>query len=99
MAKRKITIEDLAVLVKRGFDQTTTKEEIHELRKEVDRRFVAMTTAITNLAKATDDNFRHVNARLDRIRDDVSDIPTMREELYDIRDRVERLEKKIGTAR
>lgn len=93
-----MTIEDLAILVKRGFDQTATKEEILEFRKEVDRRFAAMTEAITNLAKATDDNFRHVNVRLDRVRDDISDMPTMREELHELRERVGRIERKV-TAR
>lgn len=30
MAKKKTTIEDLAVLIKRGFDQTATKTELRE---------------------------------------------------------------------
>jgi hypothetical protein len=43
--------------------------------------------------KAMHENVQHVNARLDRLRDDVSDLPAMREELQDLRKRVERLEQ------
>lgn len=97
-----MTIEDLAVMVKRGFDQTASKDELKatrddlkDLRKEVDRRFVVMAESISNLAKAMDENFRHVYSRLDTLRYDISDLPTMRNELRSFRTRLERLEKKV----
>lgn len=113
MAKRKMTIEDLALLVKKGFDHTASKEEIFSFKKEtgtrfaevdtrfaeVDKRFAEMTEAITKLAKVVEENFRHVFARLDKIRGDISDLPAMREELHDLRQRVDRLERKVGAAR
>lgn len=43
MAKKKTTIEDLAVMVKRGFDQTVTKEEFRKEIKEIKEQ-------VTNLA-------------------------------------------------
>jgi len=36
MAKRKVTIEDLARMVKRGFDETATKSEIKSLEERIE---------------------------------------------------------------
>ena len=92
MAKKKITIEDLAVMVNKGFSGVS--QRLDDIEKRTEKRFGDLTEAITKLTKATDDNFRHVNFRLDRVRDDVSDLPMMREELRVLRNRVERLERK-----
>jgi predicted component of type VI protein secretion system len=39
MAKRKITIEDLARMVKKGFDETAKEEQVINLEKWAKRRF------------------------------------------------------------
>ena len=89
MARKKVTIEDLAGMVKRGFDgvdkrfdgvddRMATKQELHSLEKEMR------------------DSFAHVNARLDTIRHDISDFPAMRASLQDLHHRVERLEHKAA---
>jgi hypothetical protein len=77
MAK-KMTIEDLAVMVKHGFDDMQQRVETVEQK--------------------VDAGFQHVNARLDRIRDDIADLPAIREEIEDLRQRVERLEHPAGRA-
>ena len=81
--RKKTTIDDLAVMVKGGFDevhtrldQMATKDDLHTLEQKVDA------------------GFQHVNVRLDRIRDDISDLPTIRAELHDLGRRVHRLEQK-----
>lgn len=91
MAKKKITtIEGLA---------TATQNEFLGMNK----RFDSMETAIAKLAATVErgfaqmnDQFAHVNARIDRIHSDISDLPVMREELHGLRQRVERLERKAG---
>ena len=97
-----MTIEDLAMLVKKGFDDTASKDELRDFKREVDRRFEqvdkqigGLTDILAKFIKATDDNFRHVNARLDTLSHDISDVPTMREELRHFRTRLERLERKV----
>ena len=52
-----------------------------------------------NCHKDMRDGFQHVNARLDTIREDTADLPAMREELRDLRTRVDRLEQKVGLAK
>lgn len=39
MASKKMTIEDLAVMVQRGFEETATKGELADFREEVNERF------------------------------------------------------------
>ncbi|MFY9461681.1 MAG: hypothetical protein WAP51_00570 [Candidatus Sungiibacteriota bacterium] len=36
MAKRKVTIEDLARMVKRGFDETATKEDLKSVNQRIE---------------------------------------------------------------
>lgn len=42
MAAKKLTIEDLAVMVKKGFDQTATRQYVDERFKSVDEKFKLM---------------------------------------------------------
>ena len=82
---KKTTIEDLAAMIKHGFDATATKEDFHALKDD-----------LHVLDQKVDAGFQHVNARLDSIRNDMSDPPTMREELHDLRQRLDRVEQKVG---
>ena len=92
MAK-KMTIEQLAAMIqntmasKEDLKPLATKEGLRTLEQKVD-----------TLEQKVDTGFQHVNARLDAIRDDISDVPAMREELHDLRRRVEHLEQKAGRA-
>lgn len=104
MANKNITINALARMTQAGFRELGSKmdkgfAEVDKKFAEVDKKFVALTDALTHLARITDDNFRHVFARLDKIREDISDLPTLREELHNLSQRVDRLERKTGAAR
>ena len=87
MKKKEMKIEDLAVITQKGFLELGS--HMNKGFTEVDKRFI-------ELDKKMDTNFQHVNARLDKIREDISDIPVMGEELKELRGRVERLERKTG---
>jgi len=89
MKEKITTIEDLAVMVARGFGdiekRMATKEDLKEL---------ATKDAVRALEQKMDAGFQNVYARLDTISDDISDLPAIRQELRDIDRRVERLERR-----
>lgn len=37
--KSEMTIDDLAIMVSRGFENTATKQDIHEIKEEMNERF------------------------------------------------------------
>lgn len=39
MAKKNVTIDDLAVMVQKGFAETATKNELKSMRVEINNRF------------------------------------------------------------
>ncbi len=60
MAKKKITIEDLAVMTQKGF------EEMHERFKEVDKQFEAVDKRFDHIDKRFDKIENGILARHDR---------------------------------
>jgi len=109
MARKKVTIEDLAGMVKRGFDSVDKRfeqvdqrfdsvdkrfEQVDKRFEQVDKRFEQVDKRFDNLENRMEAGFAHVNARLDTIRHDISDLPAMRASLRDLHQRVERLEHK-----
>ena len=90
MAKKKITIDDLALMVKKGFDQTTG--DLHALEQKLDLK-------IDGVRQEMADGFRGVNRRIDLLHDDISDLPAMREDLMEHDKRLNRVERKVGLAR
>ena len=102
MAKKKFTIDDLAVMVKKGFDQTATKEEIHAITARLDgleKKVGGLDHKMDGLEQKVDAGFFAVNRRIDLLHEDISDLPAMREELHGLRKRVERVERKVGLVR
>lgn len=86
-----MTIEDLAGMVKRGFDMTATKEDIVGVNTRLDR----LDTRVDHLDTRVD----HIDARLGRIEADIHDLRdeiVYRHEFEDVLDRVKYLEKKLG---
>lgn len=83
MAK-KMTIEQLAAMIQ---NTMASKEDLKPLATKED---------LHTLEQKVDAGFQHVNSRLDSIRDDISDVPAMREEVHDLRRRVEHLDQKAG---
>lgn len=95
MAKKKVTIETLAAMVKRGFDQTATKTELAAVREE-----------ISDIRK----ELSIFRAELERLGADIHDIKitlglvaravaSQEAEIKNLQHRVIRLEKKVGLAR
>ena len=96
-----ITLEQLAQMVQRGFEQTATKEDLggvdsqlESLRAEMERRF-----------EQVDNRFLGVDRRLDSIDMEVREIKVilgplvrtvagMEVDIHDLQSRVRRLEKK-----
>ena len=100
MSKRQKTIDDkiddLALMVKRGFDdieeRMVTKEDLKHFATKEDLKQLATRKDLDTLEKKMETEFTHVNGRLDYIADGVSDLPAIREELYALDRRVTRLE-------
>ena len=98
-----MTIEQLAEIIqktmasKEDLKLLATKEDLHLLDQKVngiDKKVNGLDQKVNGLDQKVEAGFQHINARLDAIRHDVSDLPVMREELHDLRRRVERLEQK-----
>ncbi|MDP3779207.1 MAG: hypothetical protein Q8R30_04155 [bacterium] len=87
--KKKITIDDLALMVKHGFDQTATKKDLEE----------GLAQLRTELRTEMQDGFRGVNRRIDLLHEDISDLPDIREELKDHDKRLVRVERKVAPAK
>ncbi len=77
--KKKITIEDLARMVKRGFDETAKKEE-------VDKRFSEVVTEMKGRFDGVGRRFDAIDDRLDRIEKLI---------LADHKKRIEKLELEV----
>jgi hypothetical protein len=89
MAKNNITtIEDLASMINEGFKTTASKEDIGEVRQEMQAMEGRLTTRLDNL-----------DARVGRIEADVHglrDEMVHKQEFQDALDRITYIEKKLG---
>jgi predicted nuclease with TOPRIM domain len=93
----KITLESLAGMIKRGFDET--QREIDKLDKANDERLLGLQSEMKEGFKSVDDKFSQVNARLSYIERDISEIRkhfVYRDEFEDLSARVKYIELKIG---
>ncbi len=89
MKKKPMTIEQLARMVKRGFDDITirmaTKEELHDLRKDMIEGFDRVNADVRDIKIALGPMVRFVAEH------DVK--------LQHLQNRVDRLERKVGIGR
>ena len=85
MAKKQMKIEDLAVMIKKGFDSTATKAELQELRKETLEGFRIM-----------GDDIRDIKITLGPL---VRMVAALDSEVVSLKNRVARLERKAGIGR
>ena len=102
-----MTLEKLAEITQHGFADIEMRlgqrmdgleHRMGSFEDRMDRfeeKLEKLTDIVTNLAKAMHENFQHVYARLDTLREDISDLPAIREELRDLRNRVHTLERKV----
>ena len=61
MLKKKVTIEDLAVMVKHGFDQTTTKEDLRNNEERLSRRIDGLELKISAYASSWSHDFQRLH--------------------------------------
>lgn len=83
--KKKITIEDLAVMIKHGFDETAKKDDVNARFDEVDARFEKIETRLETTATKTD------IARLEK------EIAELRHDLGFVQSMPVRLERRMDT--
>ncbi len=93
-----MTIEDLAEIMQRtmaskeDLRQFVTKDDITQLHTDIQE-------LRTELHTEMQDGFRGVNRRIDLLREDISDLPDIREELKDHDERLVRVERKVGSTK
>lgn len=92
---KKVTIDDLARMVKGGFDHSDKRFDETAKKADVDKRFEEVDKQLSHI----DLRLGHVDARLAMIERDVSDIRkhfVYRDEFEDVLARISNLEKKAG---
>lgn len=106
---KETTNDELAAMIKRGFDDTASKADFLSVKAAVknldgkvtglDENVASLDTRLTSLERTTKDGFREVGARLDTIERDISDIRkhfVYRDEFEDLMARVKYLETKLS---
>ena len=87
-AKNKMTLETLARITAKGFENTATKDGLASL---------ATKQEVNGIKQEMQGGFKIVTDTLDLIRSDIRDLKISVEiDLKDLKHRVERLEKKVG---
>src|SRR3989344_3567719 len=92
---RKITLDDLARMVKVGFDETAKKVDMDKRFEQVDKRFDRLETRMDRF----ETRLAHIDARITVIERDIAEIrkeliPRM--EIEDIMARLSLVERKLG---
>ncbi len=84
-------------MVKHGFDEVHERFDSMDGRLDsMDERFDSMDGRIDKLEQKVEEGFFAVNRRLDLLHDDISDLPTIREELKDHDERLVHVERKVS---
>jgi hypothetical protein len=109
MAKKKTTIDDLAVMVKKGFDQMVDKatfgvfvDDVHKRFGSVDKRFETVEGDIKHIKNEIGhlkNEVGHLNASMTIVQHDIGEIRrhfVYRDEFEDALARIRLLEKKLG---
>ncbi|MBI2120133.1 MAG: hypothetical protein HYT94_00735 [Parcubacteria group bacterium] len=66
---KKMTIEDLALMVARGFENTATKDELMTMKEEMNAQFGEVNEKISDQAKENKDRFDKIEYLLIRALD------------------------------
>jgi predicted nuclease with TOPRIM domain len=97
--KKKITLEGLARMIQRGFEDTATRGDLEGVRSEIRD----LTTRLDRFETYVEGRFDTLEGEVVRIREEVKllrkDLGNNEVNLHDLRSRVERLEKKLGLAK
>jgi tetrahydromethanopterin S-methyltransferase subunit G len=92
---KNITLDDLARMIKRGFNETAKKADVDARFEHIDKRFEQVDKRFERLENVVADGFRNIHARLELIERDIQTFVT-REEFDDLMARMKYVEKKIG---
>jgi len=98
MVEEKVTLEKLAKLIQRGFEETATKTELRDFRKDVDERF----QKVDERFQKVDDDINWIHGSLELLQREIADIKeklgnvVYRHELEALRERITELERKTG---
>lgn len=98
MPKRKMTIEDLARMIKKGFDQAATKKQFELLDKRMDS-LEKRAELVEKRLEIIENRLEHIEARLARIERDTSYLRNnfvSPKDFEDLAGRVKYLEIKMG---
>ena len=82
MSKKTITIEDLALMVQKGFAQTATKAELQDLRKDMLEHF-----------RLLEDDIRDIKTVIGPL---VRIVAALEHDVRSLNMRMNRLERKVG---
>ncbi|HAM96176.1 MAG: hypothetical protein UX51_C0049G0005 [Candidatus Azambacteria bacterium GW2011_GWF2_46_32] len=102
MANKKITIDDLAIMVQKGFDETNEKlggrmDKLDGRMDKLDGRMDKLDGRMDVLEKKVDDGFSHVEAGLDAINKNIKELDFVtKDEFEDLMTRVKYIEAKLG---
>ena len=102
MANKKITIDDLAIMVQKGFDETNEKlggrmDKLDGRMDKLDGRMDKLDGRMDVLEKKVDDGFSHVEAGLDAINKNIKELDFVtKDEFDDLMTRVKYIEAKLG---
>jgi len=102
----KMTLEKLARMVQKGFEETATKKEFQALREEIDQRFQDMDRRFDEI----DIHFQGVDNKINALHFEIKEIKSILPPLFkamsqfdvevvSLRQRVSRIEKKVGLAK
>lgn len=91
----RMTIDDLAEMVKRGFDATATKEDVQQIATDLEQ----VATDLQTFRGETNVRLDHLDARVGRIEADIHELQegvVYRHEFEDMLGRVKYIERKLG---
>src|SRR3989344_4865177 len=95
MANKKITIDDLAIMVQKGFDETN--EKLGGRMDKLDGRMDKLDGRMDVLEKKVDDGFSRVEAGLDAINKNIKELDFVTKDGFeDLMTRVKYIEAKLG---
>ena len=95
MANKKNTIDDLAIMVQKGFDETN--EKLGGRMDKLDGRMDKLDGRMDVLEKKVDDGFSRVEAGLDAINKNIKELDFVtKDEFEDLMTRVKYIEAKLG---
>jgi len=75
-----------------------SKEDLKAMASKEDLKAMASKEDLAQLRTEVRDGFYAVNKRIDLLREDISDLPDIREELKEHGERLTRMEGKVGVA-